>query len=101
MERKTGKGRENKDESGKWVSYGGSRLWRMRETASYGGEESKLGGGKGKKRRDRGENGRGRYPVENFFFSFSFGWLRFNHFHPMDEKKWRHGTEGGIVEFPF
>ena len=56
-------------------------------TASYGGEESKLGGKNGKRRRDGGENGRGRYPVSNFFFFFSFGWLRFNHFHPMAEKK--------------
>ena len=42
---------------------------------------------------------RGGTRFEFFFFSFSFGWLRFSHFHPMDEKKWRHGTKGGIVEF--
>ena len=89
----------NKDESGEWVSYGGSRLWRMRETASYGGEESKLGGKKGKRKRDGGENGRGGTRLKIIFFSFSFGLMRFNHFHPMDEKKWRHGSEGGIVEF--
>ena len=32
-------------------------------TASYGGEESKLGGENGKRRKDGGENGKGRYPV--------------------------------------
>ena len=48
MERKTGKGRENKDES---------------HTASYEGEESKLEGKMGKGRRDGGENEKGRYPV--------------------------------------
>ena len=32
-------------------------------TASYGGEGSKLGGEKGKRRRDGGENERERYPV--------------------------------------
>ena len=69
-------------------------------TASYGGEESKLGGENRKKGREEGENGRGRYPVSIFFFfSFSFGWLRFNQFHLMAEKKWRYGSEGGIVEF--
>ena len=62
-------------------------------TASYGGEESKLGGENGKKGREGGENGRGRYPVSIFFFSFSFGWLRFNQIHLMAEKKWRYGSE--------
>ena len=69
--------------------------------ASYGGEESKLWGKKGGKGGEMGERTGGggtRFEIF-FFFSFSFGWLRFNHFHPMAEKKWRHGTEGGIVEF--
>ena len=73
------------------LAYGGCVRWRGRE------QDSKLGGKKGKRRRNGGENRRGRYPGEFFlnffFFFFHFGWLRFNHFHPMDEKKWRHGTE--------
>ena len=57
-----------------------SRLWRTRETASYGGEESKLGGKKGKRRRDGGENGLWRYPVEFFRIFFNFFFL----FHYLD-----------------
>ena len=34
MERKTRKGRENKDDSRKWVSYGGSRQTKMRKSAN-------------------------------------------------------------------
>ena len=75
MERKTGKGRENKDESGKWVreynevGYGGSRLWRMSEGGEephsqlWRGREQIMGEKRGKRRRDGGENGRRRYPV--------------------------------------
>ena len=39
------------------LAYGGCVRWRRRE------QESKLGGKKGERRRDEGENGRGRYPV--------------------------------------
>ena len=63
-----------------------SQLWRGRE---------QIRGEKGEKEERTGGGG----TRLKFFFSFSFGWLRFNHFHPMDEKKWRHGTEGGIVDF--
>ena len=59
-------------------------------------------GEKGEKEERWGREPEGKVPGRIFFeifFFFHFGWLRFNHFHPMDEKKWRHGTEGGIVDF--
>ena len=67
-----------------------SQLWRGRE---------QIRGEKREKEERWGRELEGEVPGLNFFFPFSFGWLRFNHFHPMAEKKWRHGTEGGIVEF--
>ena len=67
-----------------------SQLWRGREQIRGGKREK---GERGGRERD------GKVPGFNFFFSFSFGWLRFNQLHLMAEKKWRHGTEGGIVEF--
>ena len=58
-------------------------------TAGYGGggEESKLEGKRGKGGEMGKRTGGGGTRFEIFFFSFSFGWLRFIHFHPMAEKK--------------
>ena len=56
-----------------------SRLWRGRE---------QIRGGKGEKEERWGREREGEVPgLKFFFFSFSFGWLRFIHFHPMAEKK--------------
>ena len=79
------------------LAYGGCVRWSGRE------QESKLGGEKGENDAEWGREREGKVPgrifFEIFFENFHFGWLRFNHFHPMVEKKWRHGTEGGIVDF--
>ena len=84
-----------------------SWLWRMmsgdesmrtqptmeEKTIGYGGEER---GKTGKMMRGRKD----RYPVFFFFiFSFSFGWLRFNLFHPTALKKTRHVTSPSTVDF--
>ena len=72
-----------------------SQLWRGRE---------QIRGEKGEKEERWGKERAMEVPGRiffQFFFLFSFGWLRFNHFHPMDEKKWRHGTSGGIVELRY
>ena len=67
------------------LAYGGCVRWRGREQirGEKGEKEERWG-------RERAMEVPGRIFFQSFF-SFSFGWLRFNHFHPMDEKN------GGMV----
>lgn len=82
---------------GKWRENRKGRSY----TTGYGREESKLGGKKKEMGREQERTGR-EVPDFKFFyflFSFSFGWLRFNMFHPIVEKTSRHDTSEGTLKF--